>query len=158
VGGLQPLFVVAMAPAEGSTGKTFSLDDARKHTSDKDCWLIVHGKVYDVTDFLEEHPGGYDIILTSAGELERARVCVVRPPSFLLLACPPALALRPRALNARPLGRPTRQARTPRRTLRRSGTATARASCWRSTSSARMRCVVCVLFFSLRSQRASNGQ
>ena len=57
-----------MAPAEGSSGKTFSLEDARKHTSDKDCWLIVHGKVYDVTDFLEEHPGGYDIILTSAGE------------------------------------------------------------------------------------------
>ncbi len=25
-------------------------------------------QVYNVTDCLEEHPGGYDIILTSAGE------------------------------------------------------------------------------------------
>eukprot|EP00882_Tetradesmus_deserticola_P008425 GHRQ01008884.1.p1 GENE.GHRQ01008884.1~~GHRQ01008884.1.p1 ORF type:complete len:245 (+),score=29.08 GHRQ01008884.1:842-1576(+) len=48
--------------------KTFTLEECRKHTSDKDCWLVVHGKVYNVTDFLEEHPGGYDIILTSAGK------------------------------------------------------------------------------------------
>lgn len=51
-------------------GKVFTLEECKKHTSDKDCWLIVHGKVYDVTDFLEEHPGGYDIILTSAGRAE----------------------------------------------------------------------------------------
>ncbi|WIA19552.1 hypothetical protein OEZ86_013277 [Tetradesmus obliquus] len=48
--------------------KTFTLDECKKHASDKDCWLVVHGKVYNVTDFLEEHPGGYDIILTSAGK------------------------------------------------------------------------------------------
>lgn len=48
--------------------KTFTLDECKRHTSDKDCWLVVHGKVYNVTDFLEEHPGGYDIILTSAGK------------------------------------------------------------------------------------------
>jgi cytochrome b involved in lipid metabolism len=51
----------------GTSGKTFSLEECKQHTSDKDCWLVVHGKVYNVTDFLEEHPGGYDIILTSAG-------------------------------------------------------------------------------------------
>ncbi len=47
---------------------TYTLEECKRHTSDKDCWLVVHGKVYNVTDFLEEHPGGYDIILTSAGE------------------------------------------------------------------------------------------
>lgn len=46
----------------------YSLEDAKKHVSDKDCWLVVHGKVYDVTAFLEEHPGGYDVILTSSGK------------------------------------------------------------------------------------------
>eukprot|EP00878_Enallax_costatus_P002493 GHUV01002673.1.p1 GENE.GHUV01002673.1~~GHUV01002673.1.p1 ORF type:complete len:128 (+),score=42.21 GHUV01002673.1:145-528(+) len=51
-----------------ASDKTFTLDECRKHATDKDCWLVVHGKVYNVTDFLEEHPGGYDIILTSAGK------------------------------------------------------------------------------------------
>lgn len=47
--------------------KTISLEECRKHMTDKSCWLVVHGKVYDVTDFLEEHPGGYDIIVTATG-------------------------------------------------------------------------------------------
>ncbi|KAI8464314.1 MAG: hypothetical protein J3K34DRAFT_440791 [Monoraphidium minutum] len=47
---------------------TYSIEDCKKHVSDKDCWLVVHGKVYDVTSFLEEHPGGYDVILTSSGK------------------------------------------------------------------------------------------
>ncbi|GBF89854.1 cytochrome b5 [Raphidocelis subcapitata] len=46
----------------------YTLEDCKKHVSDKDCWLVVHGKVYDVTAFLEEHPGGYDVILTSSGK------------------------------------------------------------------------------------------
>mmetsp|Transcript_12654 Transcript_12654/g.27386 ORF Transcript_12654/g.27386 Transcript_12654/m.27386 type:complete len:132 (+) Transcript_12654:137-532(+) len=48
--------------------KVYSLADVKQHTTDKSCWLVVHGKVYDVTDFLEEHPGGYDIIITSTGK------------------------------------------------------------------------------------------
>ncbi|KIY98883.1 cytochrome b5 [Monoraphidium neglectum] len=47
---------------------TYTIDDCKQHVSDKDCWLVVHGKVYDVTSFLEEHPGGYDVILTSSGK------------------------------------------------------------------------------------------
>ncbi|MEW5300485.1 MAG: hypothetical protein WDW36_003415 [Sanguina aurantia] len=47
---------------------TFTLEDVRKHKTEKSCWLVVHGLVHDVTDFLEEHPGGYDIILQSTGK------------------------------------------------------------------------------------------
>ncbi|KAL6746687.1 cytochrome b5 protein [Haematococcus lacustris] len=46
----------------------YTVEDLSKHTSDKSCWLAIRGKVYDVTEFLEEHPGGYDIILTSTGK------------------------------------------------------------------------------------------
>ena len=53
-----------MAP---SGDRLISLAECKKHNSDKSCWIVVHGKVYDVTDFLEEHPGGYDIILTVTG-------------------------------------------------------------------------------------------
>ena len=54
-------------PEEKPTGKTFSLEECKQHITEKSCWLVIHGKVYDVTDFLEEHPGGYDIVVSSAG-------------------------------------------------------------------------------------------
>ena len=47
--------------------KTYTLGECQKHTSEKDCWLIIHGKVYDVTDFLDEHPGGFDIVVSNSG-------------------------------------------------------------------------------------------
>lgn len=30
--------------------------------------MSIHGKVYDVTKFLEEHPGGEEVMLEVAGE------------------------------------------------------------------------------------------
>ena len=33
-------------------------EELRKHRTPGDCWIAVHSKVYDVTEFLEEHPGG----------------------------------------------------------------------------------------------------
>jgi cytochrome b involved in lipid metabolism len=64
-----------MAP----TDTTYTLSDLKAHNTEKSCWIAVHGKVYDVTDFLEEHPGGYDIIITSAtgepAERQHRAVC-----------------------------------------------------------------------------------
>ncbi|KAK2078148.1 hypothetical protein QBZ16_004016 [Prototheca wickerhamii] len=56
--------------AEESTApvKSFSLEDVAPHSSEKDCWLVIHGKVYDVTQFLDEHPGGYDIVVSNSGK------------------------------------------------------------------------------------------
>jgi cytochrome b involved in lipid metabolism len=39
-----------------------------KHSTKDDCWMSIHGKVYDVTKFLEEHPGGEEVMLEVAGE------------------------------------------------------------------------------------------
>jgi len=41
--------------------------EVSKHTSKSDCWMVIDNKVYDVTKFLVEHPGGEDIMLDSAG-------------------------------------------------------------------------------------------
>ncbi|KAI0659447.1 hypothetical protein C8Q70DRAFT_1053815 [Cubamyces menziesii] len=48
--------------------KTFSLDEIAKHNNKNDAWLILDNKVYDVTSFLTEHPGGANAILTYAGK------------------------------------------------------------------------------------------
>ncbi|KAK2074320.1 hypothetical protein P8C59_008537 [Phyllachora maydis] len=42
-------------------------NEVAKHNTPEDCWVIVHGKAYDVTAFLPEHPGGPKIILKYAG-------------------------------------------------------------------------------------------
>lgn len=40
-----------------------------EHNKKSDCWVsLYHRKVYDVTLFLDEHPGGTDIILPYAGK------------------------------------------------------------------------------------------
>jgi cytochrome b involved in lipid metabolism len=52
--------------------KVFTEDDVAKHNTESDCWLIIgepgKKKVYDVTPFLEDHPGGPEIMTDNAGE------------------------------------------------------------------------------------------
>lgn len=46
--------------------KTYTWDQVREHSSFDDCWLVIEGRVYDVTRFIDEHPGG-DVIVDGAG-------------------------------------------------------------------------------------------
>jgi cytochrome b involved in lipid metabolism len=43
--------------------------DVAEHNSRKSCWVVVQGQAYDVTDFLDSHPGGAAIILRYAGKV-----------------------------------------------------------------------------------------
>lgn len=45
----------------------YSLADVAKHAIRNDCWLAIDSKVYDVTSFISEHPGG-DRILEGCGK------------------------------------------------------------------------------------------
>mmetsp|Transcript_14188 Transcript_14188/g.40212 ORF Transcript_14188/g.40212 Transcript_14188/m.40212 type:complete len:145 (-) Transcript_14188:160-594(-) len=55
------------ANALPSDKKVYSLADCEKHTAEEDCWLVIHGKVYNVTEMLDEHPGGGDILVSASG-------------------------------------------------------------------------------------------
>ncbi|KAL1922436.1 uncharacterized protein VTP21DRAFT_9975 [Calcarisporiella thermophila] len=48
-------------------GRTFSKEEIAKHDKEDDVWIIIEGKVYDCTRFLEEHPGGAESIMLNAG-------------------------------------------------------------------------------------------
>ena len=54
--------------ATDSGTRYISLDEISPHDSADDCWFAIHGKVYDVTPFIQGglHPGG-DVILEGCG-------------------------------------------------------------------------------------------
>ncbi|CAN7027319.1 hypothetical protein Bca4012_042559 [Brassica carinata] len=49
------------------TPKSYSKSEVAEHNKRDDCWIIIKDKVYDVTSYVEEHPGG-DAILDHAGD------------------------------------------------------------------------------------------
>jgi L-lactate dehydrogenase (cytochrome) len=57
--------------------------DVSQHNSRDSCWVIVHGRAYDVTEFLPEHPGGSKIILKYAGKDATEAYEPIHPPDTL---------------------------------------------------------------------------
>uniref|UniRef100_A0A8C4SUH4 Cytochrome b5 n=1 Tax=Erpetoichthys calabaricus TaxID=27687 RepID=A0A8C4SUH4_ERPCA len=61
--------VVERTPTDSSSQDkaVFTLEEVKKHNVSKNTWVIIHDKVYDVTHFLDEHPGGEEVLLEQAG-------------------------------------------------------------------------------------------
>ncbi|EYC28852.1 hypothetical protein Y032_0007g3459 [Ancylostoma ceylanicum] len=49
--------------------KRMSVDheELMKHNTQDDCWILIFGQVYDVTSYLEFHPGGIPQLMRAAG-------------------------------------------------------------------------------------------
>ncbi|XP_038208540.1 cytochrome b5-like [Zerene cesonia] len=47
--------------------KLFTREELQCRNSREDCILVIHNGVYDVTKFLEEHPGGLEVLMELAG-------------------------------------------------------------------------------------------
>lgn len=45
----------------------YTLSEVQQHASLDDCWMVIFDKVYNITDFVYEHPGGDYILLEYAG-------------------------------------------------------------------------------------------
>eukprot|EP00123_Amoebidium_parasiticum_P008681 comp18952_c0_seq1/m.21212 comp18952_c0_seq1/g.21212 ORF comp18952_c0_seq1/g.21212 comp18952_c0_seq1/m.21212 type:complete len:439 (-) comp18952_c0_seq1:356-1672(-) len=41
--------------------------EVARHNAEGDCFVVVKGNIYDVTDYLDMHPGGSDLLLRDAG-------------------------------------------------------------------------------------------
>uniref|UniRef100_A0A7S1T8A7 Cytochrome b5 heme-binding domain-containing protein n=1 Tax=Compsopogon caeruleus TaxID=31354 RepID=A0A7S1T8A7_9RHOD len=48
-------------------GLKLSWQEVAQHNTDESAWIAVDGKVYDVTDYIDSHPGGREMLLLSVG-------------------------------------------------------------------------------------------
>ncbi|KAF9426736.1 fatty acid alpha-hydroxylase [Entomortierella beljakovae] len=44
-----------------------SVQQINEHNTASSCWVILNNKVYDITPFIADHPGGEELILDNAG-------------------------------------------------------------------------------------------
>ncbi|AIN96063.1 cytochrome b5-like protein, putative [Leishmania panamensis] len=44
------------------------LSEVEKHITENDLWFIKDFKIYDITKFVDQHPGGVDTLLSVAGK------------------------------------------------------------------------------------------
>ncbi|KAK1138498.1 hypothetical protein N8T08_002448 [Aspergillus melleus] len=45
----------------------YTVADVASHNRKDDLWIVIHGKVYDITKYLQDHPGGADVLIETAG-------------------------------------------------------------------------------------------
>ena len=54
--------------SKSSSSKEIGFAELCRHNKVDDLWLAIDGIVYDVTPFMDDHPGGGDIMLSAAGK------------------------------------------------------------------------------------------
>eukprot|EP00833_Pecoramyces_ruminatium_P008732 jgi/Orpsp1_1/1182764/evm.model.c7180000082597.1 len=48
--------------------KKYTMEEVEKHNTAEDCWMVFNNTVYNVTEYLNFHPGGKSILMTCAGK------------------------------------------------------------------------------------------
>lgn len=54
--------------SSGSSTGDITLAQVATHNSSKDCWSAINGKVYNLTDWIDRHPGGPQVIKGLCGK------------------------------------------------------------------------------------------
>ena len=57
----------ASAVSSPTPAPCFSLTDVEQHATRDDCWYMLYGEVWDLTDYIDRHPGGAQRIYDYCG-------------------------------------------------------------------------------------------
>jgi cytochrome-b5 reductase len=49
--------------------ENITLAELEKHNVKDDLWVAIHGNVYNLSQFIQDHPGGPEVLLEQAGTL-----------------------------------------------------------------------------------------
>ncbi|KAF8709023.1 Vacuolar assembling protein VPS41, partial [Rhizoctonia solani] len=82
-------------------------EEVATHNTSESCWIIVSGKVYDVTEFISEHPGGSAVLLKHAGKDATAAYEMAHGPEIIEEGLPPEKkkgTVDPSTIQAHPKG------------------------------------------------------
>uniref|UniRef100_A0A7S4WIP6 Cytochrome b5 heme-binding domain-containing protein n=1 Tax=Alexandrium monilatum TaxID=311494 RepID=A0A7S4WIP6_9DINO len=71
--------------------RSFTAAEVSRHKTRGDCWVILHGRVLDLSSFLSQHPGGELAILTFAGRDATAEFDMIHPPGVIDKYAPDAV-------------------------------------------------------------------
>ncbi|PBP20573.1 acyl-CoA dehydrogenase domain-containing protein [Diplocarpon rosae] len=58
--------------------KTLTRDEVAENNTEESLWFVINSKVYDVTDFLDVHPGG-EAVLKQGRPTGIPTTCLDRP-------------------------------------------------------------------------------
>ena len=81
----EPAAAAAAAPvvAAAAAMKEYTWAEIEKHTTEGDCWVVIRGEVFDVTEFLPDHPGGKRAPLIYAGKDATEEFDMLHKPELL---------------------------------------------------------------------------
>lgn len=66
---------------------TYTRSEIARHSTRDDCWVIMHDIVYDVTDFIRDHPGGAKVIAHFGGkDISEEFDSIHRPTTLKMIA------------------------------------------------------------------------
>ena len=66
--GLLASHLAGYPPLPLAEGAVLTMEEVAKHVAMDDAWTVIRGTVYDVTEWLEDHPGGKRILLSACGQ------------------------------------------------------------------------------------------
>lgn len=62
------LFALLSLSAHAGEAKRHSAEEVAKHSSPKDCWVVIKDKVYDLSAYIPKHPAPDELITRYCGK------------------------------------------------------------------------------------------